>query len=202
MTLYRGIIMDPPWRYAAPGAITTVIKKDGQVARAVNTNNHYDTMTDDELCALDVPAAPDSLLFMWITNPKLMDGIGHRLFDAWGFKPVTLLTWAKVQADGITPSRKVGHWFRSASEHVMVGMKGKVKRPQPWPAHATWFAGARLPHSVKPTIIHDYVEAAVPEGPWLEMFARRRHPGWALWGNQAPSPLEAALDDLIAALRA
>lgn len=198
---YRGILMDPPWAYDGPRAMPTCIKKNGEPAIAVNVTQHYDTMTDDELCDLEVPADKDCMLFMWITNPKLVEGSGHRLFKNWGFKPVTLVTWAKTQADGKTPSRKTGHWFRSASEHVMVGVKGKVKRPQGFPAYATWFPNGRLPHSVKPTMMHDIMEQAVPGGPWLEMFARRTHPGWDLWGNQAPTDLGTALDGLTLAIR-
>lgn len=198
---YRGIILDPPWQYSSPRAMPTSIKKDGKPAKAVNVTQHYDTMTDDELCGLELPMDKDCLVFMWITNPKLMEGTGHRLFAEWGLRPITLVTWAKVQADGMTPSRSIGHWFRSASEHVMVGARGKVARPKGFPALATWFSHGRLPHSVKPTFMHDMMELAVPEGPWLEMFARRAHPGWSLWGNQAPSGLSHEIDNLIHAMR-
>ena len=124
---------------------------------------------------------------MWVTNPFLCDGSGPEVVKAWGFEPKTVLTWAKVQADGKTPSMKTGHWFRSASEHVIVGVRGDVRRPDAFPALPTWFPSGRMPHSVKPDTIHEWAEKAVPQGPWLEMFARRSRPGWSLWGNQAPT---------------
>ena len=47
--------------------------------------NHYPTMSIDELCALPVAdlAAPDSTLFMWATFPQLPEAL--RLIQAWGF---------------------------------------------------------------------------------------------------------------------
>ena len=53
---YEIIYADPPWRYSA--------KKVQGAAE-----NHYPTMSIDELCALPVAelAAKDSALFMWAT---------------------------------------------------------------------------------------------------------------------------------------
>ena len=202
MTLYRGIIADPPWKYdgqlVGNGGRGSV---GAEKIKQVGTDNHYPTMTLAEIKALDVPADRDAMLFMWTTNPFLADGSAVEVVRAWGFEPITVLTWAKVQADGVTPSRKNGYWFRSASEHAIVGKRGKIKRPVGFPALATWFPQGRLPHSVKPTILHDWMEQAVPDGPWLEMFARRRHPGWSLWGNEAPPTLEQAIDALTTTLR-
>ena len=56
---YEIIYADPPWRYSA--------KKVQGAAE-----NHYPTMSIDELCALPVAelAAKDSALFMWATFPS------------------------------------------------------------------------------------------------------------------------------------
>ncbi len=69
---YSIIYADPPWRYTA--------KKVQGAAE-----NHYPTMSIDELCALPVAdiAAPDSALFMWATFPQLPEAL--RLIREWGF---------------------------------------------------------------------------------------------------------------------
>ena len=69
---YPIIYADPPWRYSA--------KKVQGAAE-----NHYPTMSIDELCALPVAelAAKDSALFMWATFPQLPEAL--RLIRAWGF---------------------------------------------------------------------------------------------------------------------
>lgn len=186
---YRAIIADPAWEYGSPRALVGNGGRGAEGAAAIvqaDVSVHYPTMSLDAIKALHIPAASDCLLFMWVTNPFLCDGSGPDVVKAWGFTPKSVITWSKVQADGVSPSMKTGHWFRSASEHVIFAVKGSVKRPVGYPAFPTWFPAPRAPHSVKPDRIHEYAEACCPEGPWLEMFARRARPKWDLWGNQAP----------------
>ena len=86
---YEIIYADPPWRYSA--------KKVQGAAE-----NHYPTMSIDELCALPVAelAAKDSALFMWATFPQLPEAL--RLIRAWGFtyKSVAFV-WLKKNKKGI-----------------------------------------------------------------------------------------------------
>src|ERR1700675_3671291 len=186
MKVYNAIVIDPPWKYDSPTALVGTIKVDGTPSLQVNVENQYDTLSIPELMSLNIPASDNCLLFMWVTNPFLCDGTGAFLIKHWGFQPKTVITWAKVQADGITPSMRTGNWFRSASEHVIMGVRGTVTRPNNYRALPTWFSNQRLPHSVKPDQIHEYAELACPHGPWLEMFARRPRPNWDILGNQTP----------------
>ncbi len=39
-------------------------------------------------------------------------------------------------------------------------------------------------HSVKPPVVMDRIEELYPSARRLEMFARRRRPGWDAWGDQ------------------
>ena len=43
-------------------------------------------------------------------------------------------------------------------------------------------------HSHKPEEQYAVIER-VSSGPYLELFARRRQPGWAAWGNQIDSDI-------------
>jgi N6-adenosine-specific RNA methylase IME4 len=43
----------------------------------------------------------------------------------------------------------------------------------------------RTAHSEKPVIVHEIIERAT-EGPYLELFGRRRVVGWTVVGNQLP----------------
>lgn len=180
------IVADPPWPYDQPSALVGNGGRGGNASHVVQVNvgRKYPAMALDQIKALPVPAADDCLLFLWVTNSFLADGSAADIVRSWGFQPETVLTWAKVQTDDVTPSMKTGHWFRSASEHVIFAVKGYVPRPPGYPALATWFPTRRLRHSVKPEVIHEYAEAACPQGPWLEMFARRPRKGWTIWGNE------------------
>lgn len=186
---YRAIITDPPWQYGSPRALVGNGGRGSDGAERIvqaDVTSQYKTMSLQELMALSIPAADNCLLFMWVTNPFLCDGSGPSVVKSWGFTPKTVITWAKMQSDGKTPSMKTGHWFRSASEHVIVAVRGHVPRPGDFPALPTWFGFKRLTHSVKPDIIHEYAELAVPGGPYLEMFARRARSGWDAWGDEVP----------------
>lgn len=186
--LPSAIIADPPWEYDSPAAMVGNGGRGHVGAEKivqVNVSRQYPTLSLAAIKALSPASTADAILFLWVTNPFLADGSGAAVCRAWGFRPVTVLTWAKIRKSDGGPSMKTGYLFRSASEHVIVAQKGKSLKPKGLPALPTWFAHERLPHSVKPDRIHDYAEALRPEGPWLEMFARREgRAGWHYWGDQ------------------
>lgn len=159
--VFSAIVIDPPWRY-------------DNVATRGAAEDHYPTMSLDELAALELRAADNAHLYLWVTNGFLREGFD--LLDAWGFTYKTILTWCKPQIG-------MGNWFRNSTEHVLFGVRGKcptLRNDVP-----THFTASRTRHSVKPEAFYDLVESCSP-GPWLEMFARRhRRFGWHVWGNEA-----------------
>lgn len=160
-TAYPTIVIDPPWRY-------------DNVATRGAAEDHYPTMTLDELAALPIPAAADAHVYLWVTNGFIREGFG--LLDAWGFTYKTTLTWCKPQIG-------MGNWFRNATEHVLFGVRGK--QPTRRNDVSTWFVADRTRHSAKPESFYDLVEACSP-APWFEMFSRRKRLGdWHVWGNEA-----------------
>jgi N6-adenosine-specific RNA methylase IME4 len=199
-SLHFDVIMaDPPWPYDSPRALVGNGGRgsDGGRAAAIiqaDVSQHYEVMTVEQIKTLPVAAAAakNSLLFLWTTNPFLADGTAVEVVRAWGFTPKNVLTWAKVQTDGETPSMKTGHWFRSASEHIIFGVRGSVRRPEGFEAMPTWRPAKRLPHSQKPDLFYEIVEKTVPGGRFLEMFARReaRNAQWSVWGNEVASTFQ------------
>lgn len=158
--VFPAIVIDPPWRY------------DNKATRGA-AEDHYPTMSLDELAALHIPAADDSHLYLWVTAAFMRDGFD--LLDAWGFTYKTVLTWCK-------PSIGMGNYFRVNTEHVLFAVKGR--QPTRRNDVGTWFEARRTGHSAKPESFYDLVEACSP-GPYMEMFARRRRMGWHVWGNEA-----------------
>ena len=74
--IFGVIYADPPWRFEP-------YTRDTGMDRAAD--NHYPTMTLDEIKALDVPsiAAEDCVLFLWATAPMLPQAL--EVMTAWGF---------------------------------------------------------------------------------------------------------------------
>lgn len=56
-------------------------------------------------------------------------------------------------------------------------------------AESRWYQWPRGKHSVKPEAFQDIVEQVSP-GPYLELFARRKRPGWDVWGKEVESDVE------------
>lgn len=160
--LYGVIYADPPWRY-----------DHGTPGREIE--NHYPTMSDEEICLLEIPAAKDAILYLWATAPRLESGLA--VMNAWGFRYKTQAVWDKEKVG-------MGYWFRGQHEILMVGTRGKVSPP---PQSARVSSVIRCPrgrHSAKPEQVREWIGQWYPGVPKLEMFGRLKRPGWDVFGNQ------------------
>jgi len=160
------IYADPPWRY------------NNQGTRA-STNNHYDTMTVDELCALPVGdvAAPQAHLHLWTTNAFLFEC--PRLFAAWGFEFKSSFVWVK-------PQMGIGNYWRNSHEIMLLAVKGGQVGISK--SEMSWLECRRGKHSSKPMQVRERIERLSP-GPYLEMFGRRAIDGWTVFGNECEREL-------------
>ena len=160
----------PPWRYSA--------KKVQGAAE-----NHYPTMSIEELCALPVAdlAAPDSALFLWATFPQLPEAL--RLIEAWGFtyKSVAFV-WLKKNKKADSWFYGLGFWTRGNAEICLLATKGHPKRQA---ANIHQFIVSPIEaHSKKPDEARDKIISLMGDLPRVELFARQTPPGWAVWGNE------------------
>lgn len=166
---YRTIVADPPWTPTLGSTWKTRFTDKARPQR------FYDTMTLAELGRIDVPAGPQAHLWLWCLTQHV--DWGYDLARAWGFEPVTLLTWTK-------PGLGVGQ-FQCNTEHVLLARRGSRHGNPFGRTGGTAFSWPRGRHSEKPDEFYRLVERVSP-GPYLEMFARRRQFGWDAWGNEAP----------------
>lgn len=180
------IYADPPWPEHGGGKV-----KRG-------ADRHYGLMKVKDICALGSAvknlAADDSHLYLWVTNNYLPAGL--EVMKAWGFDYVTNVCWGKVRLeedDGfgstIAIQQGLGQYFRGAHELLLFGKRGQPpyrtlpngKRAQ----HPSLVLHERTKHSAKPETFRDII-TKVSHGPYLELFARERVPGWSSWGNELP----------------
>lgn len=170
---YNIVYADPPWRY--------------KESWGNGTNAHtYKTLSVDEIKALPVEQITDkdSHLYLWVTNPFLAEGLA--VCDAWGFEYKTLLTWVKTYTDG-TPEMGMGYYFRGCTEHVLFGVKGKLKIKNKITknmfhlVNPRWLGGM---HSSKPSEVRDWIVDWTGDLPRIELFARQKVEGWDAWGNE------------------
>jgi N6-adenosine-specific RNA methylase IME4 len=176
-TRYPIIYADPPWRYENPPM--------GGGNRSIE--NHYPTMTLDEIIALPVMqlATDDALLYLWATAPKLAECID--VLRAWGFEHRTNSVWDKELFG-------MGYHFRNQHELLLVGKRGEIPPPPPGEQPGSIYRERREDHSAKPEFYYEMIERAYPQLPKIELFRRSvdedgkpipMRDGWAVWGNQA-----------------
>ena len=68
---YDVIYADPPWSY------------NFSRSESRKVENHYPTMTLDEIKKLSIPAEDNAVLYLWATSPKLPEAL--EVMTAWGF---------------------------------------------------------------------------------------------------------------------
>jgi hypothetical protein len=85
--LYGVIYADPPWRFEPRSRETGMDRA---------ADNHYPTMTLDDIKAIMVPAAKVCVLFLWATAPMLSAALA--VMEAWGFTYKTHWVWVKTRA--------------------------------------------------------------------------------------------------------
>lgn len=167
--LYDVIYADPPWRYSFS-------KSDSR-----KIENQYPTMTVQEICDLKVPSAKNSVLYLWTTTPKLIEGL--EVMKAWGFTYKSQAVWDKEIMG-------MGYWFRGQHEILLVGTKGKFSPPPSELRKSSVFRFKRSLHSKKPDEIRDLIVSWFPNNTRLEMFARIAPEGWDIWGNELEKSVE------------
>lgn len=165
--LFGVIYADPPWRY-----------DNGTPGREIE--RHYPTMSDEEICAMTIPAAKDAILYLWATAPRLESGLA--VMEAWGFRYKTQAVWDKVKVG-------MGFWFRGQHEILMVGTRGKVSPPTPSARVSSVIRCPRGRHSAKPEHVREWIGEWYPDVPKLEIFGRLKRPGWDVFGNQVEHDL-------------
>jgi N6-adenosine-specific RNA methylase IME4 len=184
---YNVIYADPPWSY-----------KKSNAGRGGNSSasKKYQTMTNEDICCLPIAdlTEKNAVLFVWATVPLMPEAFA--VMGSWGFSYKTMLTWRKVMSLGM------GYWFRGQCEHLLLGVKGKVK---PFYMQVPNFYQCKAGrHSEKPHYFRELIATATDkvfqEPRRLELFARSKHnlfgddvfKGWEVFGNEVKNSIEIA----------
>lgn len=172
--VYGVIYSDPPWHFE--------VRSENGMDRSAE--NHYPTMSLDDIRGLKIPAAKDCALFMWVTTPHLSNGI--EILEGWGFDYKTCYVWNKH-----TPG--TGYWTRNMVELLLLGIKGEVPAPLPDQMMPQLVGAMKTKHSEKPEVFADGITKMFPNVAKLEMFSRGiKHKGehWFYHGNESGVEIE------------
>ncbi|MBI5766536.1 MAG: S-adenosylmethionine-binding protein [Verrucomicrobia bacterium] len=171
---YTTVLADPPWQFQ---------NRTGKMAPEHKRLLRYPTMELEEICELPVRemAASTAHLYLWVPNALMAEGL--EVMRRWGFTYKSNLVWYKIRADGGPDGRGVGFYFRNVTELILFGVRGSMRTLAPGRSQVNIMATRKREHSRKPDEIYDLIERCSP-GPYLELFARFKRPGWAQWGNE------------------
>ncbi len=172
---FTTVLADPAWRFQ---------NRTGKVAPEHRRLDRYDTMATDAIAALPVAdvLADSAHLYLWVPNALLPEGL--RVLNAWGFRYVSNLVWAKRRKDGGPDGRGVGFYFRNVTELVLFGVRGSLRTLDPARRQVNIIETRKREHSRKPDEQYEIIEACSPR-PYLELFARYPRAGWSAWGMEA-----------------
>lgn len=151
---------------------------------------HYNTMSIEDIKSLPISqiASDDCALFLWVTFPCLREGIDT--IKAWGFEyKTTAFVWVKQNKKSDSLFWGMGYWTRSNVEICLLATKGKPKRVSA-SVHQVVISHIEE-HSRKPSEIHDrIVELMGADTRKIELFARRKTPGFDVWGNEVECDID------------
>lgn len=205
---YQTVVADPPWQYDHK-----LVMNDGVDRSAMS---QYATMeladllvffkqtTADVIHAtrpwtgdpipLEQTVADNAHLYLWVTNPFLIDGSGPAVARAWGFEPKQLITWVKgrLTIDKSHPDYDeaklvkqigMGRYWRGCTEHMLFCTRGRAMAMVKDRGVPNLFVAPRGRHSEKPDEAYELIERVSP-GPSLDIFARKRRPNFDAIGDE------------------
>ena len=170
---YSIIYADPAWSF----------KNYSKKGEGRNPNQHYETMSIDDIKNLPVSKIADQncILFLWVVNHSLP--LAFEVIERWGFEYKTMgFVWVKknLKSDGFFTG--LGYWTRGNPELCLLATKGKPSRISK--SVKELVIEPRSSHSKKPNIIRDKIVELVGDLPRIELFARETTDGWDSWGNE------------------
>ena len=181
------MVIDPPWRFHCVS--TAYNRRRGHGYYAEGEDFAYRTMPDGDLLAFDLDrfCDPESCgVFIWTTHGKLRFALSE-LLDAWRLKYSALLTWHKNGGTSLNGIHK-------NSEFVVFAYRGRQPIRRNSSALHTAFTAPTTGHSRKPEKFYNMIRATCPL-PRIDVFARRRHPGFDAWGDQVEEGLQSQMTD-------
>ena len=116
-------------------------------------DNHYPTLSIDEICAQPVAELVESNahLHLWTTNAFLRDAF--EVIEAWGFQYKSCLVWVK-------PQLGMGNYWRVSHEFLLLGVRGSS--PFTDKTRRSWVLNRRTRHSKKPFVFRELIEQVSP----------------------------------------
>ena len=173
----RVIVSDPPWLFG-----------DRLPGKTRGASSQYGCLSVEDIMRFFLPPrTPDGLLLLWRVASMQEEAL--RVVRCWGYVPKSEIVWNKLTKTG-KPCFGMGRYVRAAHETCIVATRGRFKVDcrsirSTFEAPVPVGPDGKYIHSAKPDEFFAMVER-LTHGPYFEMFARKRRPGWISEGNELP----------------
>lgn len=207
---YKSIVADPPWQYDNVLDMSDGINRSAMSQYATLDLDQVKSFTRTEPVSsihttrqpygvgcnvLGDTFAEDSLLWLWVTNPFLLDGSAIEVAKAWGYTPKQIVTWVKgrLSIDQSHPDYDeaklvlqigMGRHLRGCTEHLLLCTRGRTMAMIQDKGVPNFFVAPRGAHSEKPDEAYALIQRAIGDVPSLDIFARKRRPGYDAIGDE------------------
>ncbi len=197
-TLWRCLLLDPPWAERGAGKIKRGADRHyGLVGKLGDVDPIRKVIVGSGLWT----PAPNAHAWCWYTDTFLRDAL--ELVRLLGFRYVRTFVWVKTGAeldedenpDDGDLRMGIGQYGRGCHEGMLFAVRGEGQASEVWTGDRAVRSVFHAPHvldghgkrkhSAKPPKSYDLIER-VSRGPRVEFFARSGRKGWRAWGNEAP----------------
>ena len=192
---YDIICADPPWDM--PG-VYGAVPRTSLPGHKHQCGPCYNVMRTSDIKALNINdlAAPDGVLFLWVINSLIRDGLD--VLEAWGYHVNGTAVWVKTKLDGSVSNMGLRRPFKASHEIALIGVKNGFTKKMVSMNEPSVVIDKRIhnwerktssvpTHSRKTELFYDALERIYPNANKLELFARRDRPGWTCCGNELPA---------------
>lgn len=169
--LFDVIMTDPPWQLATSNPTRGV---------AIG----YQQLSDTLIEAIPFHRLQENgYIFIWVINAKYR--LALDLMSKWGYDLVDEVVWVKSTVNRRL-AKSHGFYLQHAKETCLVGKKGNTPAGTCPNVDNDIIYSVRRGQSQKPVEIYEMIERLVPNGHYLEIFARRNNlrNHWASIGNE------------------
>lgn len=175
MKKYQIILADPPWKQRKGGL------------RKIRPNQTrelcYPTLSINEIKKI-LSNFSGNILFLWTIDKFLFDA--QKIGEELGYKLHDRIIWDKE--NGIAPAFTI----RFCKEYLLWMYKSPMLKIAPSVAgkFRDVIREKSTKHSKKPIKAYELIESLYPNQSKIELFAREKHEGWDVWGNEVESDIE------------
>ena len=151
------VLIDAPWKQASSSPTRGLHLDYSQIPDKLLKTIQFGKVVESGFC------------FMWVVNNKLQTAMEWMYQER--FRIVEIIVWMKQTANQKL-AKTMGHFLQHSSEICLVGLKGTAPQQTHYQRTNNVIVEEVTAPSTKPKRVYEIIEKLVPNGKYIELFAR------------------------------